>query len=125
MTCGNAVWVIGTGGPPLAYPTPTHTTHCARQERTALRQRRQPRRSVRPRESHRTSPSGRTSKSRLDATVSVSTDSPVAARRAQVARRRTRRATTAIAELCEHLTATKTCYPGTDLILRYEIKTRP
>jgi len=37
----------------------------------------------------------------------------------------TRRATTAIAELCEHLTATKTRYPGTDLILRYEIKTRP
>jgi hypothetical protein len=37
----------------------------------------------------------------------------------------TRRATTAIAELCEHLTATQTRYPGTDLILRYEIKTRP
>jgi len=37
----------------------------------------------------------------------------------------TRRATKAIAELCEHLTATKTRYPGTDLILRYEIKTRP
>jgi hypothetical protein len=37
----------------------------------------------------------------------------------------TRRATTAIAELCEHLTATKTRYPGTDLILRYEIKTHP
>ena len=37
----------------------------------------------------------------------------------------TRRATTAIAELCEHLTATKPRYPGTDLILRYEIKTRP
>ena len=37
----------------------------------------------------------------------------------------TRRATTAIAELCEHLTATKTRYPGTDLILRYEIKNRP
>jgi hypothetical protein len=36
----------------------------------------------------------------------------------------TRRATKAIAELCEHLTATKTRYPGTDLILRYEIKTR-
>jgi hypothetical protein len=28
-------------------------------------------------------------------------------------------------ELCEHLTATKTRYPGTDLILRYEVKTRP
>jgi len=37
----------------------------------------------------------------------------------------TRRATTAIAELCEHLTATRTCYPGTNLTLRYEIKTRP
>ena len=37
----------------------------------------------------------------------------------------TRRATTAIAELCEHLTATQTRYPGTNLILRYEIKTRP
>jgi transposase len=37
----------------------------------------------------------------------------------------TRRATTAIAELCEHLTATHTRYPGTNLTLRYEIKTRP
>ena len=37
----------------------------------------------------------------------------------------TRRATKAITELCKHLTATKTRYPGTDLILRYEIKTRP
>jgi hypothetical protein len=37
----------------------------------------------------------------------------------------TRRASTAIAELCEHLTATRTRYPGTDLILRYEVKTRP
>jgi hypothetical protein len=37
----------------------------------------------------------------------------------------TRRATTAIAELCEHLTATETRYPGTDLVLRYEVKTRP
>lgn len=36
----------------------------------------------------------------------------------------TQRATAAIAELCNHLTATKTRYPGTDLILRYEIKTR-
>jgi hypothetical protein len=36
----------------------------------------------------------------------------------------TRRATTAIAELCEHLTATHTRYPGTNLILRYEIKSR-
>jgi hypothetical protein len=37
----------------------------------------------------------------------------------------TARATAAIRELCEHLTATQTRYPGTDLILRYEIKTRP
>ena len=37
----------------------------------------------------------------------------------------TRRATTAIAQLCEHLTATHTLYPGTNLTLRYEIKTRP
>jgi transposase len=37
----------------------------------------------------------------------------------------TRRATTAIAELCEHLTTTRTCYPGTNLTLRYEIKTQP
>jgi transposase-like protein len=37
----------------------------------------------------------------------------------------TTRATTAIAELCEHLTATQTRYPGTDLVLRYEVKTRP
>jgi hypothetical protein len=37
----------------------------------------------------------------------------------------TQRATTAIAQLCEHLTATQTRYPGTNLILRYEIKTRP
>jgi hypothetical protein len=37
----------------------------------------------------------------------------------------TRRATAAIAQLCEHLTATHTRYPGTNLILRYEIKTRP
>jgi transposase len=37
----------------------------------------------------------------------------------------TQRATTAIAELCEHLTATQTRYPGTELVLRYEVKTRP
>jgi len=37
----------------------------------------------------------------------------------------TGRATAAIAQLCEHLTATRTRYPGTDLILRYEVKTRP
>jgi len=37
----------------------------------------------------------------------------------------TQRATTAIAELCEYLTATETRYFGTDLVLRYEVKTRP
>jgi len=37
----------------------------------------------------------------------------------------TKRATTAIAELCQHLTATETRYPGTNLLLRYEVKTRP
>jgi hypothetical protein len=37
----------------------------------------------------------------------------------------TQRATTAITQLCKHLTATKTRYPGTDLILRYEVKTSP
>jgi hypothetical protein len=37
----------------------------------------------------------------------------------------TARATTAIRELCEHLTATNTRYPGTDLVLRYQVKTRP
>ena len=37
----------------------------------------------------------------------------------------TQRATTAIAELCEHLTATHTLYPGTNLTLRYEVKARP
>jgi hypothetical protein len=37
----------------------------------------------------------------------------------------TGRATAAIAELCEHLTATQTRYPGTDLVLRYEVKARP
>ncbi len=37
----------------------------------------------------------------------------------------TRRATTAIKQLCEHLSATRTRYPGTDLILRYEVKTAP
>lgn len=36
----------------------------------------------------------------------------------------TGRETAAVAELCEHLTATATTYPGTDLTLRYEIKTR-
>ena len=36
----------------------------------------------------------------------------------------TRRATTTLASLCEHLTATQTHYPGTNLTLRYEAKTR-
>ncbi|WP_434619698.1 putative transposase [Arthrobacter sp. A5] len=36
----------------------------------------------------------------------------------------TRRATAAIGELCDHLTATETRYPGTDRILRYETKNR-
>jgi hypothetical protein len=36
----------------------------------------------------------------------------------------TGRATYAIAELWEHLTATQTCYPGPDLVLRNEVKTR-
>jgi len=36
----------------------------------------------------------------------------------------TGRATAAIAKLCEHLTATRTRYPGTELVLRYEVKTR-
>jgi hypothetical protein len=37
----------------------------------------------------------------------------------------TQRATTAIAQLCEHLTVTQARYPGTDLILRYEVKAAP
>src|SRR5664280_2888681 len=37
----------------------------------------------------------------------------------------TQRATTAIAQLCEHLTTTHTHYPGTNLILRYEVKDHP
>jgi transposase-like protein len=37
----------------------------------------------------------------------------------------TQRATTAIAQLCEHLTNTQTRYPGTNLTLRYEIKNHP
>ena len=37
----------------------------------------------------------------------------------------TGRATAAIAQLCEHLTSTQTRYPGTDLLLRYEVKPRP
>ncbi|WP_434618305.1 hypothetical protein [Arthrobacter sp. A5] len=34
----------------------------------------------------------------------------------------TARATAAIRELCQHLTTTQIRYPGTGLILRYEIK---
>jgi len=37
----------------------------------------------------------------------------------------TQRATAAIAQLCEHLTATQTCYPGSNLTLRYAVKTGP
>ena len=37
----------------------------------------------------------------------------------------TARATAAIGEFCEHLTATQTRHTGTNLILRYEIKHRP
>ena len=37
----------------------------------------------------------------------------------------TARESAAVAELCAHLTATATTYPGTDLTLRYEIKKRP
>lgn len=37
----------------------------------------------------------------------------------------TQRATTAIGHLCEHLTATHTRYPGTNLTLRYETKPSP
>ena len=37
----------------------------------------------------------------------------------------TARATAAIDQLCQHLTATQTKYPGTDLTLRYEMKNHP
>ncbi|MGP9504036.1 putative transposase [Specibacter sp. AOP5-B1-6] len=36
----------------------------------------------------------------------------------------TKAKTTAAAQLCEHLTATETRYPGTNLILKYAIKTK-
>lgn len=36
----------------------------------------------------------------------------------------TARATRAVAELCDHLTDTHTSYPGTDLVLRYQVKSR-
>jgi hypothetical protein len=35
------------------------------------------------------------------------------------------RRTQALAALCDQLTAAGACYPGTDLILRYEVKSRP
>jgi len=35
------------------------------------------------------------------------------------------RRTGAIAALCDQLNATATCYPGTKLVLRYEIKNHP
>ena len=35
------------------------------------------------------------------------------------------RRTQALAALCDHLTAAGACYPGTGLILRYEVKSRP
>ena len=35
------------------------------------------------------------------------------------------RRTQALAALCDQLTATGACYPGTDLVLRYEVKSRP
>jgi hypothetical protein len=35
------------------------------------------------------------------------------------------RRTKALAALCDHLTAAGACYPGTDLVLRYEVKSRP
>ncbi|WP_427128741.1 putative transposase [Pseudarthrobacter sp. S9] len=36
----------------------------------------------------------------------------------------TARATKAAAELCDHLTATETVYPGTSLVLQFGIKNR-
>ena len=35
------------------------------------------------------------------------------------------RCTQALAALCDQLTAARARYPGTDLILRYEVKSRP
>ena len=35
------------------------------------------------------------------------------------------RRTQALAALCDQLTAAGICYPGTDLVLRYEVKSRP
>ena len=35
------------------------------------------------------------------------------------------RRTKALAVLCDQLTGARVCYPGTDLVLRYEVKSRP
>jgi hypothetical protein len=35
------------------------------------------------------------------------------------------RRTHALAALCDQLTAAGACYPGTSLVLRYEVKSRP
>ena len=35
------------------------------------------------------------------------------------------RRTQALAALCDQLTQAQACYPGTDLVLRYEVKSRP
>ena len=35
------------------------------------------------------------------------------------------RRTQALAALCDQLTAARARYPGTDLVLRYEVKSRP
>ena len=35
------------------------------------------------------------------------------------------RRTQALAALCDHLNQAQACYPGTDLVLRYEVKSRP
>ena len=35
------------------------------------------------------------------------------------------RRTQALAALCDQLTAVGACYPGTDLVLRYEVKSHP
>ena len=35
------------------------------------------------------------------------------------------RRTQALAALCDHISQTQACYPGTDLVLRYEVKSHP
>jgi hypothetical protein len=35
------------------------------------------------------------------------------------------RRTQALAALCDQLSQARACYPGTDLVLRYEVKSRP